>query len=128
MEWNFGDQRVTQGTTNNRYDLAIRFIARVENSAGNNNGGVIRNGGTSTNVTARYVDQSSNTVTLTFGESAIVVREPVIALTKAFSVANADASDVLTVTVTATNTGTRHRLQPAGARRSGGGRQPDLSR
>lgn len=106
VEWNFGDQRVTQGTTNNRYDLAIRFIARVENSAGNNNGGVIRNGGTSTNVTARYVDQGSNTVTLTFGEAAIVVREPVIALTKAFSVANADASDVLTVTVTATNTGT----------------------
>lgn len=106
VEWNFGDQRVTQGTTNNRYDFAIRFIARVENSAGNNNGGVIRNGGTSTNVTARYVDQSSNPVTLTFGEFAIVVREPGIVLTKAFSVANADASDVLTVTVTATNTGT----------------------
>ena len=106
VEWNFGDQRVTQGTTGNYYDFAIRFIARVENSAANNNGGVIRNGGASTSVTARYVDQSSNPVTLTFGEFAIVVREPTIALTKAFSVVNADASDVLTVTVTATNTGT----------------------
>jgi len=105
VEWNFGDQRVTQGTINNRYDFAVRFIARVENNAGNNNGNVIRNGGTSTNVTARYVDSSSNTVTLTFGESAIAVREPTIVLTKAFSVANADASDVLTVTVTAANTG-----------------------
>src|SRR4030065_164512 len=63
-----------------------------------------RNGGAPTSVTARYVDQSSNPVTLTFGEFAIVVREPTIALTKAFSVVNADASDVLTVTVTATNT------------------------
>ncbi len=106
VEWNFGNQRVTQGTTNNRYDFAIRFIARVDNSAGNNNGGIIRNGGTSTSVTASYVDQAGASVVLTFGEAAILVREPVIALTKAFAVTNADASDVLTVTVTATNTGT----------------------
>lgn len=106
VEWNFGDQRVTQGTTNNRYDFAIRFIARVDNSAANNNGTILRNGGTSTNVTARYIDQAGNQVVLTIGESAIVVREPVLALTKAFSVANADAADVLTITVTATNNGT----------------------
>lgn len=106
VQWNFGNQSVTKGTTNNRYDFAIRFIARVDNSAGNNNGGIIRNGGTSTSVTASYVDQAGTSVVLTFGEAAIVVNEPSIALTKAFSVANADASDVLTVTVTATNTGT----------------------
>jgi len=106
VEWNFGDQRVTQGTVNNRYDFAIRFIARVDNTAGNNEGDVLRNGGASTSVTASYVDQNGAPVTLTIGEASIVVREPVIALTKAFSVANADASDVLTVTVTATNTGT----------------------
>lgn len=104
--WNFGDQRVTQGTTSNRYDFAIRFIARVDNTAGNNNSDLIRNGGASTNVTASYIDQAGTPVVISVAESAIVVREPAIALTKAFSVANADASDVLTVTVTATNTGT----------------------
>ena len=104
--WNFGDQRVTQGTTSNRYDFAIRFIARVDNTTGNNNGDLIRNGGTSTNVTANYIDQAGTPVVISVGESAIVVREPVIALTKAFSVINADASDVLTITVTATNSGT----------------------
>ena len=34
------------------------------------------------------------------------MREPVIALTKSFAVANSDAGDILTVTVTATNNGT----------------------
>jgi uncharacterized repeat protein (TIGR01451 family)/fimbrial isopeptide formation D2 family protein len=106
VEWNFGNQRITKGTTNNYYDFAIRFIARVDNSAGNNDGGQIVNGGSATAVTARYVDEAGNPVTLNFGASSIVVREPQIALTKSFAVANADAADVLTVTVTATNTGT----------------------
>jgi len=113
VEWNFGDQRVTQGTTNNYFDFKVRFIARVDNSATNNSGTLIRNGGTATNVTATYVDQVGSNVTLTFGEAAIVVREPNIVLTKQFAVASADAGDVLTVTVRATNTGngTAYNLQ-----------------
>lgn len=106
VEWNFGNQRVTNGTSNNRYDFAIRFIARVENTATTNEGAVISNGGGATSVTARYIDEAGNPVELTFGQVDVVVREPQIALTKAFAVANADAGDVLTVTVTATNTGT----------------------
>lgn len=106
VEWNFGNQRITSGTTNNRYDFTIRFIARVENTAANNNGTQIINGGSSTSVTATYVDESSSTVTLNFAASSIVVREPQISLTKSFAVTNADAADVLTVTVTATNNGT----------------------
>jgi large repetitive protein len=106
VEWNFGNQRITKGTTNNRFDFAIRFIARVENTAGTNDGGQIINGGTSTTATTKYVDEGGNTVTLTFAAASIVVREPRITLTKSFAVANADAADVLTVTVTATNNGT----------------------
>jgi uncharacterized repeat protein (TIGR01451 family)/fimbrial isopeptide formation D2 family protein len=106
VEWNFGNQRITKGTTANRYDFSIRFIARVENTAITNDGSQIINGGTSTGVTARYVDEASNPITLIFGASSIVVREPRIAVTKSFAVANADAADVLTVTVTATNNGT----------------------
>lgn len=106
VEWNFGNQRITKGTTNNRFDFAIRFIGRVENTAITNDGGLIVNGGASTAVTARYVDEAGSTVALNFGAASVAVREPRIALTKSFAVANADAADVLTVTVTATNTGT----------------------
>jgi uncharacterized repeat protein (TIGR01451 family)/fimbrial isopeptide formation D2 family protein len=106
VTWNFGDQQVTKGTTNNRYDLKINFIARVENTANTNNGGMIRNGGVSTNVSADYIDQTGQHVVLTYGEAAVVVQEPKITLTKAFSVANSDADDTVTVTVTATNSGT----------------------
>jgi large repetitive protein len=105
VEWNFGNQRVTSGTTNNRYDFSIRFIARVENIAANNGGVQIVNGGAATAVTARYIDEASNTVVLDFGASSIVIREPQIALAQSFAVANADAADIVTVTVTATNTG-----------------------
>ncbi|MFL6646497.1 MAG: hypothetical protein ACJ8KO_00870, partial [Sulfurifustaceae bacterium] len=106
VEWNFGNQRITKGTTNNRYDFAIRFIGRVENTAITNDGGVIVNGGTSTAVTARYVDEAGSTVVLNYGAASVVVHESRLVLTKSFAVTNADAADVLTVTVTATNTGT----------------------
>jgi uncharacterized repeat protein (TIGR01451 family)/fimbrial isopeptide formation D2 family protein len=106
VTWNFGDQQVTKGTTNNRYDLKINFITRVENTANTNNGGMIRNGGASTSVTADYIDQAGQHVNLTYGEAAVVVQEPRITLTKAFSAANGDANDTVTVTVTAANSGT----------------------
>jgi len=106
VTWNFGDQQVTKGTTNNRYDLKINFIARVENTVNTNTGGMIRNGGASTNVSADYIDQTGQHVVLTYGEAALVVQEPKITLTKAFSVPNGDADDTVTVTVTATNSGT----------------------
>ena len=43
---------------------------------------------------------------LNFDQVDVRVREPRIDLTKSFAVADADAADVLTVTVTATNIGT----------------------
>ncbi|HTF99090.1 MAG TPA: isopeptide-forming domain-containing fimbrial protein, partial [Nitrospirota bacterium] len=106
VTWNFGDQQVTKGTSNNRYDLKINFIARVENTANTNNGGLIRNGGASTSVSADYIDQAGQHVVLTYGEAAVVVQEPRITLTKAFSAASSDAGDIVTVTVTAANAGT----------------------
>jgi large repetitive protein len=106
VQWNFGDQQVTKGTTNNRYDFKVNFIARVENTANTKNGVMVRNGGSSTNVTANYIDQAGQNILLTYGEAAVVVHEPKIALTKAFSVARGDAGDIVTVAVTAANTGT----------------------
>jgi uncharacterized repeat protein (TIGR01451 family) len=108
VEWNFGDRRITAGTAgfDNRFDFEIGFIARVENIAGNNNADIITNGNPATNAFARYVDEAGAIITQNFPEVAVEVREPLIALTKSFAVANADAADVLTITVTATNNGT----------------------
>jgi len=106
VEWNFGDQRVTNGTVGDRYDFEIGFIARVENTTDTNDGNVISNGDPATVATASYIDETDNSVVLNFGQVDIQVTEPLIVLTKAFAVANADADDILTVTVTATNTGT----------------------
>jgi len=106
VEWNFGDQRVTNGTVGDRYDFEIGFIARVENTADTNDGDVISNGDPATVATARYIDDADNSVVLNFGQVDIRVTEPFIVLTKTFAVANSDAADILTVTVTAANNGT----------------------
>ena len=106
VEWNFGDQRVTLGTVGNRYDFEIGFIARVENTAATQDGNLLSNGDPATQATARYIDEIGNPVVLDFGQVDVLVREPRIALTKSFAVANADAGDILTVTVSASNTGT----------------------
>jgi len=108
VEWNFGNQRLTNGTAGlgNRFDFEIGFIARVENTAGTNDADVISNGDPATNATARYDNEAGTTITQNFNQVDVQVREPLIDLTKTFAVANADAADVLTVTVTATNNGT----------------------
>ncbi|RJQ76458.1 MAG: DUF11 domain-containing protein [Desulfobacteraceae bacterium] len=106
VEWRLGDQRVTNGTAGNRYDFEVRFIARIENTAGTNDGNVISNGHPATTATAIYIDEAGNTVALDFGQVDVRVREPRITLSKAFAVPTADAGDILTVTVTASNAGT----------------------
>ncbi|MFA5704410.1 MAG: hypothetical protein WC982_12955 [Advenella sp.] len=106
MQWQFGDQEITNKDSGDEYyRFAVRFIARVENTVYTNDGVVIGNGGNATMVQAEYVDEAGATVTLQFGRVDLVVKEPAIALTKGFDVTEADAADELTVTVTATNTG-----------------------
>ena len=68
VEWNFGDQRVTNGTVGDRYDFEIGFIGRVENTAVTNNGDVISNGDPATVATASYIDEADNSVILNFGQ------------------------------------------------------------
>lgn len=104
--WNFGNQELTiNASPGNLFQFPVSFIARVNNIAANSAAGLISNGGAATVATASYRDQTNALVTLTFGQNNLVVHEPVIALTKTMGVASADAADVLTVTVTATNTG-----------------------
>lgn len=117
VEWDFGDQELTAGTPGALFDFRVRFIARVENTVTTIEGCNIRNGGTDVGVpgacstdpsVARltYVDESAATITLTYGAVDVLVREPVINVTKSFApVTEADADDVLDITVTITNTG-----------------------
>jgi len=105
VEWDFGDQELTKATNNNLFDFAIRFIARVNNSVTVNNTNVISNGDPSTNVVLSYINEASTLVTQNFSQFSVIVQEPNIVLTKTYEVGNHDAGNVVTVTVTAENTG-----------------------
>jgi uncharacterized repeat protein (TIGR01451 family)/fimbrial isopeptide formation D2 family protein len=54
----------------------------------------------------------NNVVVIDFAAAEVVVSEPLLELTKDFAVETADAGDVLTVTVTATNNGTAPAYNP----------------
>lgn len=106
VEWNFGTQALTNGAGISYYDLAVRFIGRVENTAATNDGNILSNGSGASVVTASYTNSGGTLVTLPIGRVDVQVQEPRIVLTQTIAPATADAGDVLTVTVTATNTGT----------------------
>lgn len=111
--WDFGDQTVTQSPrVDRRFDFGIQFIARIDNAAANQEGLVIGNGGAYTVTNVTYIDEADNAVVIDFEAAEVVVSEPELLLTKAFAVTAADASDVLTVTVTAENTGTATAYNP----------------
>ncbi|WP_334078683.1 isopeptide-forming domain-containing fimbrial protein [Microbulbifer sp. M83] len=112
VEWDFGDQEVTM-VSGSLFDFQIEFVARIENSQFTNDGDILVNGGNGTVADARYIDQGGNPVVVPFEAHEVEVLEPAIALTKSFAVTEADAEDVLTVTVTAENTGsaTAYNLQ-----------------
>ncbi|RKZ69131.1 MAG: hypothetical protein DRQ44_03410, partial [Gammaproteobacteria bacterium] len=111
MQWNFGSQELKAASVPGaRFPFPVNFIARVENTAVTKEGVVIRNGGGigagGTEVTATYLNESGTLVEELFLEVDVVVREPVIILSKSFApVVNSDAGDILIVTVTAENTG-----------------------
>ena len=105
--WDFGDQTVTQAPGGAaRFDFDLFFVARVDNAIGNQDGLSIQNGGAATTTEVSYIDELGVSVVLPIEAATVLVREPQITLSKAFSVVQADAADVPTVTVTATNDGT----------------------
>jgi len=104
--WYFGDQELTAATNNNLFDFPVTFIARVNNIATVNESDLISNGSPVTNAFVSYRDKDNFQVTQNFSQFDLIVNEPVIALVKSYESAVNDAGDVITVTVTATNTGT----------------------
>ena len=106
VSWYFGPQELTADLTDNRFEFIARFITRVDNAAGVNDTDIISNGSPSTNTYLRYENELGAQITHNFDQVNVLVREPVIALTKTYESAANDADDVITVTVTATNTGT----------------------
>lgn len=108
VEWDFGDQELTLAANNNRFDFSVRFIARIENIAGVGSIpdplNTISNGGIpATNVS--YRDEANNLITQQFSQVDVRVDEPDILLNKTYEAGNHDAGNVITVTVTAENTG-----------------------
>lgn len=105
VEWNFGTQALSNGAGISYYDLAVRFVGRVENTAVTNDGNVLSNGGAPSVVVASYTNSAGTVVTMPIGKVDVQVQEPKLGLTQTIAPATADAGDLLTVTVTATNTG-----------------------
>jgi uncharacterized repeat protein (TIGR01451 family) len=111
--WSFGDQTLTMTPGgSSRFDFPVHFIARVDNVLTNQDAAVLRNGGTSTITTVSYIDENMNSVVLSIDEAAVLVSEPELDLTKAFSVADVDAGDLPRVIVTLTNDGTAPAYNP----------------
>jgi len=106
VQWNFGNQALTNGSGIALYDFAINFIGRVENTTNTNNAGLLRNGGAFTVANAQYTNSSNTVITLPYSNVDVQVQEPVIVLTKTFTPITGDAGDQVLVTVTATNIGT----------------------
>ncbi|MCO1334424.1 isopeptide-forming domain-containing fimbrial protein [Microbulbifer sp. OS29] len=105
VQWDFGDQELTT-VAGSLFDFPVEFIARIDNSSNTNDGDILGNGGSYTTAQVTYVDQSGAAIAVPFDSHEILVQEAQIQLAKSFSVTNSDADDILTVTVTAENTGT----------------------
>jgi len=113
VRWNFGNQTVTMSNrVDRRFEFEVQFVARVDNVLANQNGTALVNGGAATVTEIRYVNEALQPVVLDVGEAALVVREPLLAVTKVFSVADVDAGDRPRVTVTLTNNGTATAYNP----------------
>ncbi len=104
VRWEFGDQRITNRSSD-RFEFPVNFIAQVLNTAVNNDGDVVINGHPSTVTTVSYMDEGGATVSFDVAHVDVTVSEPEIEVSALFSVGDHDASDVVTVTVTATNIG-----------------------
>ena len=112
--WNFGNQRLT---TSDRDDRRFDFRRSVYRSdqqrdtqTRDGSSSVMaattqkRMFATSTRLATKYV--------IDFDAAEVIVSEPLLELTKEFAVETADASDQVTVTITATNNGTAPAYNP----------------
>lgn len=96
----FGDQTLTPAA--GEQTITVNFIARVENTAGNQAGTNLNN----TDAEVRY-ELNSVPQTVELVDVNLVVREPAVTITREVSPsANVDAGDKLTVSITVENTST----------------------
>ncbi|MBB3059625.1 DUF11 domain-containing protein [Microbulbifer rhizosphaerae] len=110
VQWAFGDVVLSNPSSDrdpNRFTFQLTFIARVQNSAANDDGDTLANGRPATNATLEWRDESNNDHSLDYGQVDVQITEPLIALTKSWDASgDLDAGDVITITLTATNNGT----------------------
>lgn len=105
--WNFGDQDLTLGVANSRFDFELDFVARIENSRSSNQGDILRNGGEASGgskAETRYEDVAGNVIIVPFIGVSVELTEPQITVTKSFApLTLADGLDILRVSVSISN-------------------------
>ncbi|WP_066966936.1 DUF11 domain-containing protein [Microbulbifer sp. Q7] len=111
VQWSFGDVVLSNPSSDrdpNRFTFELKFIARVQNSADNNDGTALVNGVPATSATLEWRDESGTDNSLDYGQVEVQVTEPLIALSKSWDAPSGDidAADTITITLTATNNGT----------------------
>ncbi|WP_158078577.1 DUF11 domain-containing protein [Microbulbifer mangrovi] len=111
VQWSFGDVVLTNPSSDrdpNRFTFELKFIARVQNSADNNDTDSLINGVPATNATLEWRDEGGTDNSLDYGQVEVQVTEPLIALTKSWDAPSGDidAADTIIITLTATNNGT----------------------
>lgn len=108
VEWDFGNVSLTNPDSGkSTFTFPLSFVASVNNVAANVSGKALVNGNPATTTTLTYVNASGATQTYNFGQVSATVVEPRVALQKTWNVTGktVDGGDIITVTVTATNSG-----------------------
>ena len=110
VRWDLGLHRLEGSGGTTQFTIQAQFIARVMNTAVNNNNDIIANGGASTSVFVSYRDDSNTQQNIQIGEARLTVQEPQLTITKTMDPVppntSVDASDIFNVTVQIDNVGT----------------------
>ncbi|HEY3487755.1 MAG TPA: hypothetical protein VGL10_06790, partial [Gammaproteobacteria bacterium] len=104
-----GDQTLQGSGAITQYTVQAQFIARVRNIAGVDDGDIIANGGSATDVFVSYRDDSDTPVTIPIEEARLTVQEPSLLLTKTLTPVapntTVDAVDRIDVAIQIQNNG-----------------------
>ncbi|MBN1379186.1 MAG: DUF11 domain-containing protein [Gammaproteobacteria bacterium] len=104
-----GNQQLVGSGGIEQFTVQARFIARVQNTVGNDNAVVLANGGGSTQVLVEYRDVMNTLQQITMNEARLTIQEPQLVITKTMDPVapntSIDSADTFNVTVQINNTG-----------------------
>jgi uncharacterized repeat protein (TIGR01451 family) len=104
-----GNQQLVGSGGVDQFTMQARFIARVQNTVGNDEAVIIRNGGVATDVLVEYRDVSNTLQQITMNEARLTIQEPQLVVTKTMAPlppnTSVDSTDAFNVTVQINNVG-----------------------